>query len=451
MKVYDQRNRCKKQFIRIAGTILLSGALLLTGCHKEFGDSAPQYKNEPSYAIGSTAKIPSGIEALNDDNLDGYYSATGYYRTIKRGADGSKNICYIDFATGQEIILCSQINCKHDSEACASWTPVSQGRLMPIPVGNKLVLLHGGNPRFAEILGEDARARVEIMNLDGTDRHLIYKFEATDMVPTLPRAGLARSENTLYFAIESSLAGKRTIYAVNTDTEEVKAVYVMDGEEEQIIGGVGNHLILEYTPGSYDLSKQNEDLVTKVIKLNLDTSEVTDLFEHPYKEVGTCSDGKYISLGVDHKIHMYDLKTGAEIYTKPVELADTFAWNDMQCSGIFDGSLVVTGSNTQDCDDNTESSRYFFTYRIDPETGNASELNWEYPDVTGYPTASRIVAETNDNFMVTIGEERIGTVMPTLEGKREKTGFNVQKYGLISKENFWNNSGEITPIMDAKK
>lgn len=439
-----------RKYMYAITVMLLTGTMLLTGCHKEMENKGQQHNVEQSNSIGGTAKIPGGIEALNDDNIDGYYSATGYYRALKRKEDGSKNICYTDFETGQEIILCSQINCKHDNEACASWTPVSQGRLMPIPVGNKLVLLHGGNPRFAEILGEDARARVEIMNLDGTDRHLIHTFEATDMVPTLPRAGLARSENTLYFAIESALAGERTIYAANTDTEEVKAICVINGEEERIIGGIENNLILEYTLGSYNLANQNEDLMTKVVKLNLDTTEVTELFEHPYKAVGTCFDGKYISLGIDRNIHIYDLETGAETNTKPVELANTFDWNDMQCKGMFDGFLVVTGNNTQNYDDNPENYRYFFSYRIDPETGNASELTWEYPDATGYPTASRIVAETDDKFMVTIGEERKPTVMPTLEGKKVETGFNMQKYGLISKEDFWNNNGESDPIVDAK-
>ena len=429
-----------KQFekkVYLAVVTVLSCVMLLTGCGQ---------KETETSKIGDlsnvAATIPDRIEVLHDDPVESYASASGLYRTIKREKDGSKNISYIDFASGQEIVLCSQLNCRHDSDACTSWTPVSQGQLRPIPVGNKLVLLHGGNPKFAEILGDASRARVEIMNLDGTDRHEIHAFEATDMVPTLPRAGLARSADTLYFAIESSLAGNRTIYAVNIASEQVEPIYVMEGEEERIIGGTQDALILEYTPGAYDMSNDPKDLVTQVVKLDLGTKETTALFTHPFQSVGTCANGSYLSLQQDQQLHIYDLETGAETAVRPVVLDEAFHWEYMQCSGVFDSYLLINAS----ADD-----RYFISYQIDTETGEANELNWTYEDYTGYPTASSIAAEYEDQFLVVTGEERKEVVMPTLEGKKMKTGSTVLQYGLISKEEFWNNTGEVIPITDAKK
>ena len=428
-------NRTQKG-MRVASLLLL-GAILLTGCGQKTENTL-----SPESLPETAPAVTTGIEVLQDDTVKDFHSSSGLYRTIYREKDGSENICYTDFATGQEIILCSQLNCRHDSEACASWIPLSEAVIRPIPVGNKLVLLHGGNPNFAEMLGEAARAKVEIMNLDGTDRHTIHSFEATDMVPTLPRAGLARSSNTLYFAIESSLAGNRTIYAANVETEQVEPVYVMEGEEERIIGGTQNALILEYTPGAYDMGNDAKDLVTQVVKLDLSTKETTTLFNRPFQSAGTCANGSYLSLQQDHMFHIYDLETGAETASKPVVLDETFRWDYMQCNGFFDGYLLASGS-TED--------REAVSYRINPETGEATELKWTYLDVNNYDRSSFIVAEYEDQFVIAIGEERMITVLPTLEGEKAKRGMPFIQYGLIAKEDFWNNTGEITPVTDARK
>ena len=426
-----------KQKVVSIVSLLLLGAILLTGCGQKYENML-----SPEFAPETAPAVTTGIEVLRDDTVKDFNSSSGIYRTIYREKDGSENICYTDFATGQEIVLCSQLNCRHDSEACASWIPLSEAVIRPIPVGNKLVLLHGGNPNFAEMLGEAARAKVEIMNLDGTDRHTIHSFEATDMVPTLPRAGLARSANTLYFAIESSLAGNRTIYAANVEMEQVEPIYVMEGEEERIIGGTQDALILEYTPGAYDMGNDAKDLVTQVVKLDLNTREVTPLFKHPYQSAGACANGSYLSLQQDHMLHIYDLETGAEMASKPVVLDETFCWEDMQCKGFFGDYFLVSG---------TLEDWSVISYRINPETGEATELKWTYLDVNNYDRSSFIIAEYEDQFVIAVGEERMITVLPTLEGEKMKRGMPLMQYGLIAKEDFWNNTGEATPIIGAMK
>ena len=433
MKLHLQKH-CAQLLAVIA--LLMTGGILFTSC----GDEKTEAVRPESLPISAAAT--NGIEALRDDNVKDFNSSSGLYRTIYREKDGSENICYTDFATGQEIVLCSQLNCRHDSEACASWIPLSEAIIRPIPVGNKLVLLHGGNPNFAEMLGEAARARVEIMNLDGTDRHEIHAFEATDMVPTLPRAGLARSANTLYFTIESSLAGNRTIYAANVETEQVEPIYVMECEEERIIGGTQDALLLEYTPGAYDMSNDAETLVTQVIKLDLNTREVTPVFTHPFHSIGVCANGSYVSLQQDHTLHIYDLETGEEKAVRPVVLDEAFQWEYMQSGRFFDGYLLANSSGVD---------REFISYRIDVETGEATELKWGYQDITDYPKPSFIAAEYEDRFVIAIGERRNVTMMPTMEGEIMGWGLPVTQYGLIAKEDFWNNTGEATPIINAMK
>ena len=101
--------------------------------------------------------------------VDGYSTAEGFYRFVPR-EDASSNLCYIDFASGQEIYLCSQPNCAHADASCTSWYPSNLGILLPIPVGDRLVVLHGGSPSYASLIGDDALAQIEFAALDGSGR-----------------------------------------------------------------------------------------------------------------------------------------------------------------------------------------------------------------------------------------------------------------------------------------
>ena len=219
----------KKTCSKIAA-LALAGALLLTGCGK------PQGSSEPVGDVGQ-ALVASDVEAIWERTYPNTYnSASGSYNTELR-PDGSANICYTDFATGQKIVLCSQLNCAHDNESCSAWVNAVGGKVMPIPVGDKVVLLYAGSIYNYELFGDDTLARVEIMNADGTDRRLIHTFAATEQVAFMPFAGLARDNENLYFAIEDSQTGPgvRTIYAANVISGTVEPVYQMTHEEERLV------------------------------------------------------------------------------------------------------------------------------------------------------------------------------------------------------------------------
>ena len=444
MKMSNQQNSYKKQRIHMVTAVLLAGTMLLTGC----GEKDTSMQSMDFSSIGSVESF-AGIQALKDDPITrGYCSSTGYYRTVPNEKDGSQTIQYTDFATEQEIVLCSQLNCKHDSEACTAWLPTSQARNMVVPVGDKVVVLRGGNPNFFEILGDASLAQVELMNPDGTDRQVIHQFSATERVPGMPRGGFARDSQNLYFTIESIEGGPRTVYAANIETKQVTALYEMVEEESRIVGGVGTDLVLEYTPGAANMSLSGEDLVTHVVRFNSESKTATPLFEHCYIDVGACVDGKYILLQTDGMIRTYDLNTGEILQQVTVQLPDSGNYISERSMGFYDGKLMVYAEVVQTVDD--EEIWQMLYLGIDSENGAVTPVEWRYQDYFGDDQIAQIVAETDTHFLVQTGIESRVVTMPDLEGKKYDNRSDVQKYGLISKEDFWANRGEITPIVDVK-
>lgn len=438
-----------KQFKKkacLAAAMVLSCVMLLTGCGQDDTTSSTEL-----LAVGQ-ATVQGDVQSIRDDTYArGNDSTTGYYRTVPNEKDGSEIIHYVDFATGQEIALCSQLNCRHNNASCAAWIPTSQARNIVVPVGNKLVLLRGGNPNFAEILGDDSLAQVEIMNLDGTDRQVIHQFSAVEHVPGMPRGGFARDGQNLYFMIDSVAGGPRTLYAANVETNQVTALYEMNEEDARIVGGTNSEIILEYTPGAYDISIKGSDLITTVIRFNPETKAVTPLFEHSYLDAGICVNGKYFLLQSDGMIRTYDLQTGALLQEKPVHLADNFEWNTRRSMGFYDGNLMVCGENNFLPEEVTEDHRPFFYYGINPETGSVTSVDWTYKDYFGENQPIQIVAETDRNFLVQSGIESKSITLPDLEGKMYGNRTDIEQYGLISKEDFWNGTGEITPVINTTK
>ena len=128
--------------------------------------------------------------------VDGYSTAEGFYRFVPR-EDASSNLCYIDFASGQEIYLCSQPNCAHADASCTSWYPSNLGILLPIPVGDRLVVLHGGSPSYASLIGDDALAQIEFAALDGSGRSTGIVFPSNVQITSLPRGGYAYDDENV--------------------------------------------------------------------------------------------------------------------------------------------------------------------------------------------------------------------------------------------------------------
>lgn len=435
---------------RCAAALLMAGCTaLLAACGGTPADSrlpnASPSSGEVSFAPASTQE---GVEWLND-RAGGYGSTSGFYRTISRDDQNAQNLLYTDFATGQEIYLCNQPNCTHNTDSCTAWLSLSGAVTRVIPVGEKVVILYGGRS-YAE--GENSKPHVLLMNPDGSERRTIASFESTDMVAAMPRGGLARDAENLYFVLQSQDVNTRTLYAVNVVTEEVSPVCALPEEEEKIVGGSGDALLLSYTPGSYNIEAKAADLITQFVRLDPKTGAVTPLFSASYLDTFLgCFDGKGYLLRQDGMLCSYDLQTGQTAAEMQTDLPVSELEVGSDWAAVFDGQGYFSRREAMSFEEQ-EAAKYSPRryYAIDLATGQCTQLPYTYVNEEwGTEQAMTIEAQSTTQFLLTSGSQNIQIAAEDEDGKISTVTGTISTYSLISKEDFLAGRETAVPVRKA--
>lgn len=418
--------------------ILMALAVCLTACGSTKNPSEMQGNSQQTENTAVGGVTTNGLEFLSY-YTGGYASDTGFYTGHIRDG-GHHNICYVDFATGQEVVLCNQINCTHDSDACNSWIagngdgPVYK----TIPVGDKVVLLYQG---LIDCFGDATPSYVAIMNPDGTNRHIIQELGLSTGLGTVDCGGYVRDMENLYFITSNAETFSYTLRRVHVPTETVEKICDLEGEEEQIIGCIGKDLILSYTPGGTGMNREKrQKMKTKIVRLNLDTREKVELLEHPACDYGACADGKfYVVNSLTKTICTYDLTDGALLQEVPVADSTLLDWETVVWPhGVYDGRFLV---------DNGMNSYL----GIDPATGKITELKHTFFTQDGAGESfCWVETQTKDGFLIVSGATAETYTFIDEEGKECTNTAYFPTHSLISKDDFWSNHGNGVPIVDAR-
>lgn len=195
---------------------------------------------------------------------DGYYGIESFV-----SADRYAHITYIDYASGQEVILCSDSSCKHDTERCTSVIESSVSEMFFYKEhlyyfvsdwDQEGVMSAGGS------FGKDdydygqwnehmIQAALYRMNPDGTGRELVYTFGENDIIENFAvgdgnsvwfitkELALVRDEKT-----GATLTTSKNRALVRLDLNERKIVeqipiYYKDNIDKNFIGVCGTRLI----------------------------------------------------------------------------------------------------------------------------------------------------------------------------------------------------------------
>lgn len=192
-------------------------------------------------------KGDSGQKYVNTEN--GYYYITEETMELK-DESYAHHLFYVDFETKQEVHLCSDSSCQHDTETCTAVLPmeefeadssifVYQNKLYILSRpydddGSSSVMVVGDESFF-----ESQPAVLYRMELDGSNREIVYRF---DPDVTVENSVLADG-NGLY-VVTKKLASKqegevnfttsseREIIRINTVTWKSQTVIDMDFENE---------------------------------------------------------------------------------------------------------------------------------------------------------------------------------------------------------------------------
>lgn len=267
----------KKQWL-----VIPLAALMLASCSSKSApqenlvtsESASAVTGESNHATEfNTAENP----ALNgepytmilscDETVYGSGNQYGFYETA-RSEDGSYHILFTDYETKEQVFLCADSNCSHDTASCTAL--LSDGstdgfEVYPAATDDNLFLLYNA---------WDGLSRVEMADTDGGNRHTLCELESGENF----RPGVAYKDGYLVFMTRKfDRSGENpfpveTLHAVDTHTGERTVLYE---------NAIHNAAYEENSTSSFFLGVTDTGFLMKTIA----TGQTSDIQQHTVFEI----------------------------------------------------------------------------------------------------------------------------------------------------------------------
>ena len=132
----------------IASFLLMSILLYIPGCRSYgSGKSSASSLEQPSLSDNTTHTAPIvndldyRIAARPDVITRGSSSDKGFFQIFSH-TDGHSNLMFIDYATAQQVFVCSSPSCNHKDETCSSYIESDGYTVFPAVYGNTILLVY---------------------------------------------------------------------------------------------------------------------------------------------------------------------------------------------------------------------------------------------------------------------------------------------------------------------
>lgn len=313
-------------------TMVMAFALCCALCACNAGIADSKETEEMNVLVDTSQAEDKGqqmkdLKILNDsESLTGCYTADGYYylteqaEELKNGEYGI-HLMYMDFAAQQELFLCSNTECKHDTAECSAVFLMDEFPIKSSGIfvyKDKLFVLSkemdnegavtqdlSDNLRDETLEMEAVPAVLYEMNLDGTNRHKAYTFDEGLMVEDI----VLGNDDGLYFVTKklSDIMGEDNNYItaafdkkfvfLDMDTKNIEEICSLSFEDDilwKIVGCFTQALVLrgvdygrELTADDYtasdsvwnDLYKNSSDVIAV---LDLNTKALSEKYRIDY-------------------------------------------------------------------------------------------------------------------------------------------------------------------------
>lgn len=448
--------------IALLACLCACGKTQTNGPQKEASTNQSNPQNEQgSHTQDTTPNEVSGLTNLTSTNYaycstdDGYYYISEDSVKLRDGNWGT-HIMYMDFATRQEVYLCSDTGCSHDDESCSSVLCEDEFVIFSSRIfvwNDKFYLLskdydNEGSVVIDMMTGQavqaDAKPSVLYqMDLDGTNRKKVYTFEDG---MTLEDTVLSTDDN-LYFVtkkLETNMEGNASVTTaqnrnlvklnpLNGSFETVMSLDMGDSISWRIAGCYDNSLVLEgisYADGDSGSANMNQEdwkeLYSKsksvYATLDLSSKKLTEVYQ--IKNTGihasATKDGMlYVSDETSQDILAIDLRSG-----KTSTLASLRQNNIM---GVFSDMLVC---RTWDLSDD------YTLYFVGTKNGEVSHCTVTN-QFNGWPL--ELVCEVGNDALVIYDYKADAHS----DGSYE---IHQYKYALIAKEDLYAGKNTFRPI-----
>ena len=128
--------------------------------------------------------------SIGTGNSYGFYSFEPWGKYV--------NIMYTEYATQKKTILCSNAECNHDNTSCVGYDDETSNVPRILALDDKILFIYPGNP-YASIECDDITlARVDVADIDGSNRRNIHTFDKEIFLNT---DVVAYDEDNLYIMV----------------------------------------------------------------------------------------------------------------------------------------------------------------------------------------------------------------------------------------------------------
>lgn len=344
-------------------------------------------KNAESDNSGkSVNQQTAGLKILNDTETlascytdDGYYYLTEDVEELENGEYGA-HLMYMDFATKQEIYLCSNTGCKHNTPDCPAVFVMDEFPIFTSGIfayGDKLYVLSKEMDNEGAVTqdlyyldgqmaeAEASQAALYEMDADGTNRHKVYSFGAG---LTVEDTVLGNSEG-LYFVTKKlsettaensqsvTSSSDKTLLFWDADTKSAQEICKLDfddGITRKIIGCLDNALVLsgvdygkelttdDYTMSDDDWNDMYKNSTEVISTLDLNTQKLSEKYRIDNQKLHSMTvmdNTLYVSYEATGEIKAVNLENGEEkLLCSLTQNYILNKWEDILCCQTWDTS-----------------------------------------------------------------------------------------------------------------
>lgn len=481
--------RMKRITAAVCAAVMVCGAV---GCSKN-SESTPKNNaetNAQGQSVPGDTKLPdekeasgqnsdtpagtelSGLQLLTQNSIvavrsscineNGFYYITDNTAQLKDGSY-AYHLMYMDFASQQEIYLCSSPGCSHDTATCTSVLSADEFEYdsRVFYYDNALYVLsreydQDGTISTGLFIGGDevtpaasSAAALYRMNPDGTDRTKVYEFEADLTVEEM----VLGSGTDLYFVVKkisteqvngSSFASssQRRLVRLDTLSWKCQTVYQFEKAETDtdwnIIGCFDTSLVLSSYSFDHVLSNEerldddaskenykNAKVQIGILNLSDGTLNVVRSFRNDlYPNFSYGQKGEMLYISEENCLKQINLKTGEE--KTLAQLEQSLIW------GVYDDVVCCRLGNLRE-----DYTLYF----VNIKDGSISHCGLTNRSL-GW--ALELCGETSDKFLVIYDYDAV---------PNGDDSYSIKQYwyALIAKEDLYNGIGNYLPIQMISK
>lgn len=451
----------KKGFMGLMAAVALTA--MVTGCENPVGEGATEGKEgyeEPAGAASQnngTGEEETGTRILAQNSNVGNIVSTdaGMYRIVYEELPDqtwAHRIYYVDYATAQEIVLCNDSSCNHDTDRCSGI--IKDSNLLypqlfiyknqlyvfsPCDDSGTINMITGDSDAFAVTTG---CACLYQMNLDGTNRRHMLDFPADAAI----------DENVFEWNGQLLFCEKKIEKTESSDG----VIYSMGVERKLVSLDVDNGALSEVTDFPEELAvcgTYQDRLVCKrlVYPEGYTEEDMVDMTYEEWADLMKQSRNTYV---------FFDIATGTETEICSVSEKDYFD----DCMVVADKMYISTGRPEILCVDLKtgvtenmvirEGETYTFVASLGDciycwHENGADEMYFWNPikneitradlKIEGTDLLPDILAFNDDLIIAACDAEYI----PNDDGSYEITSL---KYGILKKEELYSGKVNYTPV-----